>query len=53
MKAAKKEPTLRATLRLPASLWKQVQHHAIDQHMPAAELVTRALAEYFKKGGRS
>jgi Ribbon-helix-helix protein, copG family len=51
MKTAK-EPVARATLRLPQSLWDQVQHQAIDQHIPAAELVERALRAYLKKGGR-
>ena len=48
----KKEPVVRATLRLPQSLWDEVQHQAIDQHIPAAELVARALRQYLKKGGR-
>ncbi len=44
--------TVRATLRLPAELWKAAQHQAIDSNIPAAELVARALSEYLKKGGR-
>ena len=48
----KTEPLARATLRLPQSLWDAVQHRAIDEHIAAAELVTRALREYMKKGGR-
>jgi len=47
-----KEPVVRATLRLPQSLWETVQHRAIDQHVTATELVTRALREFLKKGGR-
>jgi hypothetical protein len=47
-----KEPVARATLRLPQSLWDQVQHQAIDQHIAASELVERALRAYLKKGGR-
>lgn len=45
--------TVRATLRLPQELWRAAQHQAIDQHIPAAELVGRALGEYLKKAGRS
>jgi zinc-ribbon domain len=48
----KKEPVVRATLRLPQSLWAAVQHQAIDEHVTAAELVARALREFLKKGGR-
>jgi hypothetical protein len=48
----KKEPVVRATLRLPQSLWAAVQHKAIDEHVPAADLVARALREFLKKGGR-
>jgi len=48
----KKEPVARATLRLPQSLWAAVQHQAIDQQITAAELVSRALRQYLKKGGR-
>lgn len=44
--------TVRATLRLPQELWRATQHQAIDQHVPAAELVGRALSLYLKKGGR-
>jgi len=45
------EPVVRATLRLPQSLWAAVQHKAIDERVPAAELVARALKEFLKKGG--
>ncbi len=47
----KKEPVARATLRLSQSLWDAVQHQAIDERIPAAELVARAVREYLKKGG--
>jgi hypothetical protein len=47
------ETMARATLRLPQSLWDAVQHQAIDQRIPASELVARAVREYLKKGGRS
>jgi metal-responsive CopG/Arc/MetJ family transcriptional regulator len=50
-----KEAIARATLRLPQSLWDAVQHRAIDERIPASELVAQALREYLmaKKGGRS
>jgi predicted HicB family RNase H-like nuclease len=49
-----KETLIRATVRLPESLWKQVQHKAIDEHVSLQELFRRALAEYVSKskGGR-
>jgi hypothetical protein len=49
----KKEPLARATMRLPRSVWSAVQHRAIDEQIALSELVTRALLEYLKKGGRS
>jgi hypothetical protein len=51
----KKEAAARATLRLPQSLWEAAQHRAIDERIPASELVAQALREYLakKKGGRS
>jgi Ribbon-helix-helix protein, copG family len=50
----KNEAIARATLRLPQSLWDAVQHRAIDERIPASELVARALREFLaKKGGRS
>ena len=49
----KKEPVVRATLRLPQSLWEAAQHRAIDEHISASDLVAQALREYLKKGGRS
>jgi Phage integrase family len=48
----KKQPVVRATLRLPQSLWAAVLHKSIDERVPAAELVARALREFLKKGGR-
>jgi predicted DNA binding CopG/RHH family protein len=47
-----KEPLARATMRLPVSLWKAVQHRAIEQDISLQELVARALEQYLK-GGRS
>jgi hypothetical protein len=48
----KKEPIVRATVRLPQSLWAAIQHKAIDEQTTAAELVANALREFLKKGGR-
>ncbi len=47
----KAEPLARASMRLPADLWKQAQHAAIDQGITIQELVSRALAAYLKKAG--
>jgi predicted HicB family RNase H-like nuclease len=46
------EPLARATMRLPQSLWANVQHRAIDEQISLSELVVKALREYLKKGGR-
>jgi hypothetical protein len=46
-------PLARATMRLPQSLWDDVQHRAIDEHISLSELVTKALTEYLRKGGKS
>jgi hypothetical protein len=46
------EPMARATMRLPQSIWIQTQHRAIDERTSLSDLVTRALREYLKKGGR-
>jgi hypothetical protein len=43
-----KEPSARATMRLPQSLWDEVQHRAIDEHITLSELVARALTMYLK-----
>jgi hypothetical protein len=50
-----KEPTIRATLRLPEALWKKAQHYAIDNSISGQELVRLALEQYLKaqKGQRS
>ncbi|HMK20683.1 MAG TPA: hypothetical protein VK466_00015 [Terriglobales bacterium] len=48
----KKEALARATMRLPESLWKAAQHRAIDEGITLSELMSRALADYLKKGGR-
>jgi len=47
-----KERVARATMRLPESLWKRVQHRAIDEGIQLQELVRRALEQYLK-GERS
>ena len=49
----KSEELARATMRLPQSLWDEVQHRAIDEHVSLSELVAKALREYLKKGGRA
>ena len=48
----KSEPLARATMRLPQSLWDQVQHRDIDEYITLSELIAKALREYLKKGGR-
>jgi hypothetical protein len=45
-------PLARVTTRLPRKLWDEVQHRAIDEHIPLAELIAKALTEYLKKAGR-
>jgi hypothetical protein len=47
------EASARATMRLPQSLWDDVQHQAIDEHITLSELVAKALREYLKKGGKA
>ena len=42
----------RVTMKLPQELWDAVQHRAIDEHTTLSELVSKALAEYLKKGAR-
>ena len=44
----KSPPFARATLRLPADLWKRAQHYAIDHDITASELVKLALESYLK-----
>ncbi len=53
-KPGTKREVARITMRLPQSLWDQVQHRAIDEHIQLQELVARALEGYLKqpKGGR-
>jgi hypothetical protein len=36
-------------MRLPESLWKKVQHHAIDHGLTLQDLVSRALVEYLDR----
>ena len=44
---------VKATVRLPRSLWDAVRHRAIDEGCDAQEVVERALEYYLKqKGGR-
>ena len=46
-------PTLdKTTLRLPADLLKKAKHLAIERGCTLQDIVTAALAEYVKKGGR-
>ena len=47
-----REGIARATMRLPRPLWIAVQHRAVDEGLALSELVSRALREYLKKGGR-
>jgi hypothetical protein len=39
-------------MRMPQSLWIEVQHRAIDEGITIAELAAKALREYLKKVGR-
>ena len=44
---------VKATVRLPRSLWDAVRHRAIDEGCDAQEVVERALESYLRqKGGR-
>jgi hypothetical protein len=47
------EPRARATMRLPESLWKAVQHRAIDEQLSLSELVELACREYLSRPIRS
>jgi hypothetical protein len=45
-----KEPTKTTTLRMPVSLWKRIQHQAIEENKGIAELILFAVSEHLKKG---
>jgi hypothetical protein len=45
-----KEPTKTTTLRIPVSLWKRIQHQAIEENKGIAELILFAVTEHLKKG---
>jgi len=50
-KPIKPDPIVRATLRLPQSVWEAIQHRAIDDHTTTSKLVAKVMAAYLK-GGR-
>jgi predicted DNA-binding protein len=39
----------KTTFRLPATLWKRVQHHSIDSGLTLMEIVQNALEQYLDK----
>lgn len=44
---------VRTTLRVPKTLWTEVQHRAIDEGLTLQGLINRALAMYLKtKAGK-
>lgn len=50
-KVPMKKPKLeiiKTTVRLPKSVWRAVQHIAIDEDVSAESIVVRALGEYIK-----
>ena len=47
------EEIVKTTLRVPRSLWDQIRHRAIKEHLTLQELVNKALTEYVRKGGRA
>jgi hypothetical protein len=47
-----KEPIVTTTLRMPKSLWQQVQHSAIDENKGIAELILDSVREHLKGGSR-
>jgi hypothetical protein len=47
-----KEPVITTTLRMPKSLWQQIQHQAIDEGKGIAELILDAVREHLKGGSR-
>jgi hypothetical protein len=50
---AKPKPEMsRVTTRLPRKLWDEVQHRAIDEHIPLADLIAKALTQYLQKAGK-
>jgi hypothetical protein len=44
----KTNPKIKTTLRLYESLWKKVQHKAIEENVTAEYIVTQALVEHLK-----
>lgn len=48
-----KEPITVTTLRMPTSLWRQVQHRAIDEGKGIAEFILDAVREHLKGAARS
>jgi predicted HicB family RNase H-like nuclease len=48
--AAKKEPIVRTTIRVPKSLWEQAKHKAIDDGVSLQELVIQAITKIVAKG---
>ena len=47
-----KELKAKTTMSLPADLWEQTKIEAIKRGIDAQDIVTEALGQYFKKGGR-
>jgi hypothetical protein len=43
------EPLARVTMRLPQSLWDEVQHRAIDVHVSLSDFVKVALEDYLSR----
>jgi len=47
-----KELKAKTTMSLPADLWKQAKIEAIKRGVDAQDIVTEALTQYLRKGGK-
>lgn len=53
MKKSRTKPeTVATTLRLPKTMWEQINHLAVDRHTSMSELVLEAISQYLKREGR-
>ena len=45
------EETVKTSLRLPRSLWREAHIRALDEGTELQAVIAQALAEYLRKGG--
>jgi len=48
----KQEEIIQSTLRIPRSLWTQINHIAVDKRLSMAQAVIQAIDEYCKREGK-